>query len=143
MKLTKWNRPCVVVVGAALLAATTGCPFSSPPEAVLEGTWKLTTSQALNPPVTDWLLTFDKNGDLTEVKYTANAATVTWDRPRATTNVDGSDVSISGERSGGSLTFEGTLDSTNTVITGKLTSTLEVGSATITVDHGDATMTKQ
>ncbi len=145
MEWNKWNRLPLVLVGTALLVAMVGCPSPTPPpEAVLAGTWQLVPTEVLDPPLTSWLLTFDTDGNLTKVVYTfSDAATATWDNPPSATNVDGTSVYISVTNGANGLTFSGTLDSTNTVITGTVTATLAVGNAIVTIDHGPATLTKQ
>ena len=136
-----------VVAGGLVLATALlgGCPAATtPPEAVLAGTWQLVPSEQFTPPLSDWFLTFDSNGELTKVSYTfAGFATVTWNNPPAATTVNGSSVYISTTQSGNGLTFSGTLNSTNTVATGTLSSNLIVGGITISVNQGPATLTKQ
>jgi hypothetical protein len=145
MECRKWNRLPALVVGCALLLTMAGCPAPTPPpEAVLAGTWQLVPSQTFTPALTNWFLTFNSDGDLTQISYTfAGFATVTLNNPPSATNVNGSSVFISSTVSGNGLTFSGTLNSTNTVATGTLSSNLVVGGVTISVDQGPATLTKQ
>ena len=137
----------LIVTGLALTTVLlTGCPAPVPPpaEAVLAGTWRLEPGEQFTPPLSDWFLTFDSNGELTRVTYTfAGFATVTWNNPPAATTVNGSSVYISVSQSGNGLIFSGTLNSSNTVATGTLSSNLVVGGITISVSQGPATLTKQ
>ena len=141
-----WIRLPLLLAGTAMLACTFGCPAPTSPAAVMAGTWKVVPGETLVPPLQNWFLTFDSNGTLTQLSYTATTgATVTWSNPPSTTTVNGEAVSISISQAGKSLTFDGTLDSATapTVATGTLTSNLVYGGVTITVPQGSATLNKQ
>ncbi|MEW6252491.1 MAG: hypothetical protein AB1716_17785 [Planctomycetota bacterium] len=142
-----WIRVPLLFAATALLAANFGCPAPAPPpEAVLAGVWQMVPSQNFNPQLTNWFLTFDEDGELTQVSYTfAGAATVTWNNPPSATTVNGTAVFISVTQSGNGLTFDGTLNSATapTSATGTLNSNLVVGGVTITVNQGPATLNKQ
>lgn len=133
------------LAGIGLLLSLGGCFFSRPPpEAVLQGVWQLVPATQFTPPIENWLLTFNDDGELTQVSYQfAGLATVTWNNPNGATNVDGSSVYVSATQSGNGLTFSGTFNSDETVATGELTSNLIAGGLTISVTQGAATLTKQ
>lgn len=138
----KWSA--VALAGVVSLAAMPGCaPPPPPPEAVLSGTWLLVPQIQPNPSIENFTLTFDSDGDLTQVSYQIGTQTVTWDNPPAATNVDGSSVYIGITQGISTVAFNGTLNSDNTVATGNLTSTLSAGGITVETDNGPATMTKQ
>lgn len=137
------------IVALTVMIGVAGCPSPSTSKAVLEGTWLLSETNSPNPNLTQVLLTFDANGDLTTVTYVFNNATVTSTGAAltATTAVSGSTVTITstfGSSGNSSLDFTGTLNSTDTVITGTATFTVVVSnSTTITFPAGAATLTKQ
>ena len=114
-----------------------------PPEAVLAGTWLMTPVPQTVPPVENWRLTFDSDGNLTNITFTIVGVTTTWTNPSGATSVDGDSVYISSTDQGSGLTFTGTLNSDKNVIDGSLTSNIVVGGVTISLSQGPATMTKQ
>jgi len=139
----------VSATGALLLTALAGCGWmvTEPPEAVLEGTWEL-TNNVLDSGVTSLLLTFDKDGQMTEINYVYNNLTITIDSGsfvRSSTDVKGSNVSISASwGSGSTFFFEGTLNAAQTVVDGSTSYELEITPAiTISRPTGPATLTRQ
>lgn len=128
-----------------LIALLHGCGVTNPPEAILAGTWSLVPDNTPVPALTTLLLTFDSNGNWTQVQYQiGTSATVTKSISTGDTTVDGSDVTISATIGfGDTISFQGTLDSTNTVITGNITTILNSAGQTVTINNGPATMTKQ
>ncbi len=103
-----------IVVGAATLAVlSAGCTPVPPATAVLAGTWKLTTPSDVTN-LTELLLTFDSNGNLSNVTYKiGDKATITSPTPTATTAVAGQNVTISATFVGNSLSFSGVLNDTS------------------------------
>lgn len=139
------GRLLVLVAPLAAIRATC-IPDDQPPpppaEAVLAGTWAVAVEAA--PDLEQLTLTFDENGQLSSVVYkVSDNAEITVPSPTGTTSVSGKDVTIAGTFLGNSLEFEGTLNDTNTVITGTITTEITAGSAVITIDNGPATLTKQ
>jgi hypothetical protein len=133
--------------GLALVASVcllSGCGILFPQEpSVLEGVWQLQVAD--NTDLGPSYLTFDSKGDLVliTVENSQDVTTVVPD-PQATVTVDGSDVTISAPSLlAGSLTFTGSLNGDNTVITGEVTTTITVGNLVIIEDKGAATLTKQ
>jgi hypothetical protein len=139
-----FSRRRALLLVVPLLALMHGCA-SPPPEAILAGTWSLVPTNATIPALTTLLLTFDSNGNWTQVQYQIGSnATVTRSITTGDTTVNGSDVTISSSLGfGDTVSFAGTLDSTNTVITGNITTILNSSGQTITINNGPATMTKQ
>jgi hypothetical protein len=130
------------VAPLAVLPIGCGGTFPPPAEAILAGTWALTTPSTV--ALTQLLLTFDGNGDLTTVTYEVGGGiTITDSSPSSTTRVDGKSVTISTEFFGNTLAFEGTLNDTDTVIDGSFTTRIAMGSIVITIDNGPGTLTKQ
>ena len=125
------------------LAMTMGCLSVFPPkEAVLAGSWMLaaTSQEGLSPTT----LTFDTQGRLTQVTIqTSSTVQVLPLILSSSTNVDDQDVTIDADMLlFGTLRFNGTLDTDQKVITGKLTTNLNLGLATVIIDNGAATLTK-
>lgn len=144
------SRRCrsVLLISASVLATgIVGCiNLTPPPESVLEGTWELVPNVPFNPQLEHLYLTFDENGDVSQVKYTfVDLTTVTWGYPPGSVSVDGTQVHISFTKSGNGLTFDGTLDSETAPKTaaGSLTSNLIFGDVHISVSKGEATLVKQ
>ena len=139
----KWTMGIALFVPVAALVNGCASP-SKPPEAVLAGTWSLVPANATTPALSELLLTFDSNGNLTQTQYQVGSnAVVTTPIIGGDTTVNGSDVTISVGFLGNTLSFAGTLNSTNDLATGNLTTVITVGLSTVTIDNGAATMTKQ
>jgi hypothetical protein len=130
----------VVISLAGLLVA--GCPSPTPPpEAILAGTWELTTEETTELEQT--LLTFDANGNLDKVVYQIGNITFTDNNPRGSTTVNGQTVTIDATFAGSGQIFNGTLNADNTVITGTSGTVIRFGNLTIDIDNGAVTLTKQ
>lgn len=146
MRATR-NRSVVLIASSVLLVGIFGCPeLAPPPEAVLEGTWELVPTISFGPQLEHLYLTFDSDGDLSQVKYTfVDLTTVTWDYPPGSVSVDGDQVHISSTQSGNGLTFDGTLDSATdpTKADGEVTANLNVRSVHFSVSQGEARLVKQ
>lgn len=138
-------RPAQLLLFAAplvLLSLICGCP-SNQPEAVLEGTWRVATTTA-DPDLTQLLITFDVQGDPTQITYTiGTAAAVTVPFPGGSSDVDGSDVEITATWAGNSSVFTGTLSADTNTITGNLTTYILTNGILIQINNRPATMTRQ
>lgn len=137
-------RLSLLIATSVVLAGAVGCWPT--PSSVLEGTWRLVLDEASNSPVTEYYLTFDADGKLTEVSYTvADNATVTWDDPPASVSVNGDVVTIAATQGGNGLVFEGTLDSAQepTSAEGTLTLNIVLGGVTVSLDRGQASLTRE
>ena len=118
----------------------TGC--APPPEAVLEGAWKLTPDD--DTGLSETLLTFDQKGKLSAITFKLDALTITYDKVLCTkTTVDGAAVTIDTTFLASSLIFNGTLNSDQTIIAGTVTMRIQISSLNISIDEGSATLTKQ
>lgn len=122
-----------------------GCPAPAPapplPEAILAGTWRLTTDNVTNLPGTT--VVFDANGNLTSVTYVAADTTITQTPISGSTVVNGSVVAISQTFPNGSrMEFAGTLNTTATQIQGSLVLTINQGLFNIFIDNEPATLTR-
>ncbi len=148
MSRRKRERVRVLIGGALLLVAATGCPFVIPPvpESVLQGTWEL-TGEVVSPDVTDFLITFDKDGQISRITYkfkSITTITIDSDSLRSSSNVNGDDVSITATWGGSTFFFEGTLNSAQNQIDGTTGYRLVVSeSITVEIPTGPATLTKQ
>lgn len=131
-----------VVLTAAVSTLAGCCGFGVPEGSVLEGVWQLDVEDDTNLGPTT--LTFDSRGNLTQVSIQSSAAvTAVVTDPDADVTVSGSTVTIEVPRLlDGELTFVGTLNSDNTVVTGELTTSVTVGDLLILVDEGAATLTR-
>jgi hypothetical protein len=128
---------------AGLMLTNVGCPPPPPPaEAVLAGTWTLTTQASTNPDLTQVLLNFDDNGELVSVTSIFLNAQATRTLTSTSTTVDGSNVAVSSTTAGFTLNFTGTLNAAGDVITGNASWALTIGNTTITAQAGPATLTK-
>lgn len=132
-----------------LLAALPGCTITvaPPPEAVLEGTWLL-TGDVIAPDVSEFLITFDSDGEITRISYTyANSITVTSNDPDfidSDSTVDGDAVTINVTwLFVNNLVLTGTLDAAQDQITGEASFRLNIGSIEIEAPLGDAVLTRQ
>jgi hypothetical protein len=131
----------LIVLSVASLTGLLGGCVPVPPEAVLAGTWSVTAEDS--PDLKELVFTFDSNGNLSNVTYQVGSnASISVPAPESTTEVNGSSVTISSTFLNNSVVFEGTMNSTNTVITGTLTTQITVGGLIITIDNGAATLTK-
>jgi hypothetical protein len=138
------SRFAASAVAIALLPLC-GCHLGDTgnPDAVLEGTWEM-TGEALGNNVTDFLITFDDNGDITEVQYMVGAVQVEFTDIDSTTTVDGSSVSINASWGGPSqFIFDGTLNDSQDVIDGDVSYSLTTDGVNINAPVGPATLTKQ
>jgi len=138
------SHGCIVFAGILAVGLTTlvGCAPTPPPEAVLEGTWEMTTTESTD--LTQLLLTFDAQGELSRITYQLDGGTILIaTSPTAATNVDGDDVSISVTFSSNALVFNGQLNNAKTVITGTTTTYITVGLFVVQINNGPAVLTKQ
>jgi hypothetical protein len=145
----KQERITALIGGALLLVAATGCPIIIPPlpEAVLQGTWEL-TGDLVSPQVSDFLITFDRDGQITRMTYVfggITTVTISGADLRSSSNVNGDNVSITATwGSGSTLFFQGTLNNAKNQITGSTGYRLVISeSITIEIPTGPATLTKQ
>lgn len=132
----------------AALVPLCGCPFNffgNNSTSFLNGTWQI-TGAAVSSEVTNFLVTFNSSGDITEVRYTYNNATVTIEGNAIAgdAEVDGSDVNITADWGGNStLFFDGTVNDSQDVMTGSLSYSIVIGAVTIQSPPAAATLTKQ
>jgi len=143
----KRNRSILLIAGSVLPAGIFGCPqVLPPPEAAMEGTWEVIPDDTVDPRLTDWILTFNANGELTQVTYTlVGGETVRWNDPQGSTDVDEDQVHISVAFGPNGFTFDGTLDSvkTPTMATGVVGTTVTIGGIEISEPEAEATLVKQ
>lgn len=146
--MSKRSSGIALIIPLALLTAITGCPtpLPPPPEAVLSGTWEL-TGDVVAPEVSNFLLTFDQNGNITRMSYQFNNFTVTADDPSfidSNATVSGSDVNIVATwLTVNNLVLDGTMNSALTQITGTASYRLVIGGVTVEVPAGAAQLAKR
>jgi hypothetical protein len=145
--IAKQYHLLLFIACSVLPSGMSGCvPILPPPEAALEGTWEVIPEDTVDPRLTDWFLTFDSQGRLTEVEYTfVGGDTATWHNPSGSTEVDEDQVHISVTFLTNGFTFDGTLDSTKepTIATGVVTVTARIGDIEISEEEAEATLAKQ
>jgi len=143
MKKSVW-----AAVAVAALIPLCGCPFNFGGDSdteFLDGTWEI-TGAAVASDVTNFLVTFNSSGDITEVQYTFGDSTITiqGNAIAGDAEVDGSDVTITADWGGNStLQFDGTVNDDQNVMTGNLSYTIVIGAVTIDSPPAAATLTKQ
>jgi hypothetical protein len=135
MKKSVW-----AAVAVAALIPLCGCPFNfggGSDTEFLDGTWEI-TGAAVASDVTNFLVTFNSSGDITEVQYTFGDSTITiqGNAIAGDADVDGSDVTIT-------LQFDGTVNDDQNVMTGNLSYSIVIGAVTIESPPAAATLTKQ
>jgi len=139
------NRSSTVLIAASvLLSGISGCCAIRTPESALEGTWELVVSNPL-PHLTKTTMTFDCSGHMTQVSYTIDENTITWNSPSSDVSVAGDQVHVSATQGLAGFTFDGTLDSTSAPAraSGKLDLNLNFGPVSLSLNQGDATLVKQ
>lgn len=139
-----WRLAACGSLAALVAFSTGGCPIVDPtdlPEAVLQGTWKLTTDQS--DDLSETFLIFDARGDLSRVEYKVGSVTFTDNSPVGRSDVDGKNVTIDATFAGSGQVFRGTLNDDNTVIEGSAGTTIKFGSIEIDVDNGAVRLEKQ
>ena len=108
----------------------------------LAGSWVVTVDNA--PDLKTLVLTFDRNGGIESIQYQVGPnAVITVPSPVGRTNVDGDSVVISATFNNNTLSFSGTFNETETLISGNLTTLISFGGTVVTIDNGPATLTKQ
>jgi hypothetical protein len=123
-----------------------GCPggITENPAAVLEGTWQVTLAEPGDLEGFDIEVTFDADGQVTLVTAESpDGGTASLDvDDSATTEVDGSDVTITIPAAGGERVVQGTLSEDENTITGSLSRELELpsGDLDITLPESDLTL---
>jgi hypothetical protein len=118
----------LVLTGISVLVFS-GCAAAPPPEAVMSGTWKLTTDQPSALPTT--YLTFDSNGNLTQIQFVTSKGTITQSNLNSTTLVNGSTVTISATFGVSTVSFNGTLNSVDPFATGFLSTALNLSNGIV------------
>jgi len=140
--MKKWIEGFLFVA----MFAIAGCPPPSNSAAVLEGTWKAVFDEPGDLELFEIQLTFDSNGDLTQIKATApEGGTATLDTSdTSTSEVDGDQVTITVPIAAGTRVFEGTLSEDENSIDGSLSNELDLsgGDLDVTLPGGDLTLTR-
>lgn len=105
-----------------------GCPGTTPnPAEVLAGTWQLTFDEPGDLEGFDIQLTFDADGQLTEINAEGpEGGTASLEVDNASTDVDGDEVTITIPAEGGNRIISGTLSEDENTITGELSAELEL-----------------
>ena len=129
----------------SLACLGTTCSTTTNSADVLEGTWQVVFDQPGDLEGFDIQATFDSDGLLTEITATGpTGATGSLTVADTTTSeVDGSDVTITIPRAGGTTIFEGTLSDDENSIPGSLSRELQLPSGNaVTLPSGDLTLTR-
>jgi hypothetical protein len=91
----------------------------------------------------EMFLILDGNGNLTEIQFIIEGATVSVKDLTGSTTLDGSQITITQEFGTSSIQFVGTLDGTNTVATGDLSVVLDLDSVQVNLPNTPAILWKQ
>lgn len=125
----------------ASLGLVVACPVvpASGPEAVLQGTWRITPADLGEFEGLTYEARFNSSGDLVEITGThpEDGATPSPAIDNATTTVDGNFVTISIPRPTGTSVFDGTLSDDQNTITGSITDEIDLGDLEVTLPGGD------
>ena len=138
-------RLSLYAVLLGVVVGFTGCVPAEPgPEAILEGVWLL-ESDDQPQEVSDFLVTFNSFGQVTRVEFMFEDSEVVIEPQnlQSSADVEGNDVTITVSWGVNNVTFEGTLNADQTVITGTSTLRITVGGITVTQPAVDAVLTKQ
>lgn len=141
------HRSILLCGAVSFLLTLGGCPdFEDPGVHILRGTWLL-TGNVVSDEVSDFRLTFDHDGRITQISYVYNGATVTIRDSRFIQNssdVDGDDVTILVNwLAVNNLSFRGTLSADQGEIVGTTSYSIQIGALEISVPTGPATLTRQ
>lgn len=123
------------ILSLAILT-TAGCNIFAPPAAaVLEGSWTAVFDEPGDLEGIDIVLTFDSNGQLVSIEAESeDGGTANLDVDNSsTTEVDGSNVTVSIPVAGGTTVFEGTLSEDQNTIEGSLSQELELPSGDLDI----------
>jgi hypothetical protein len=126
---------CVVVCGCNILVPPDN------PAAVLEGTWSLTPEDPGEFELWTYQARFDDNGNLVELSGTRpeDGATASLTVDAATTQLDGTNVTITVPNLAGARVFEGTLSADQNTMTGSITDEIDLGDLEATLPGGELT----
>ncbi len=147
----KAGKMGAIVLMMVLVLLGGGCAAPPPPPAaILTGTWLLTTDEPSDFPGA--ILTFDEFGQLFDLQFLAPDQPIGGDQVLVdvdqtlligTVTVNGSEVTIFETFEENSFNFVGTLDTTNTIITGNLTTALNSTDLDLFLNGIPATMQRQ
>ncbi len=140
------RRQLIAWLAPLLLVPLSGCPIPTPIASVLEGTWEL-TGDVVSPELSNFLITFDRNGEITRLQYQVDAFTVTADDPGfidGNSSVNSTDINIVVTwLAVNNLVFDGLLNDAQTQIVGTASYQLRLGSITVEAPAGNAVLTKR
>jgi hypothetical protein len=127
--------PCIALLSIA------GCPPRVvDPRVALAGVWEFVSDE---PQLGETLLTFDRNGDLTQITYVVGGVTFTPTTFAGTTDVDADkNVSVSATFGVSTFAFFGTINEGLDQIIGTTSFNLATGTGALTVNTGNATMNR-
>ncbi len=129
---------CSIVVIAVSLAVT-GC--GTPAETILAGVWTVTPADPGDFGDWDYEATFNSSGRLVELSAESpDGATVELEIDNATSQVSGSDVTVTIPAAAGTRVFEGTLSTDQNTLTGSLTQEIDLGDLEATLPGGELTL---
>ncbi len=121
------------------------CPGTTNPAAVLEGDWLLIFDEPGDAKGWEIVTTFDADGQLQEIAATGPAgetASLTVG-DTTTSTVDGSAVTVTIPRAGGTVVYEGNLSDDENSIDGSLSRELELPSGNgLTLPGSDLTLNR-
>ncbi|UCE58437.1 MAG: hypothetical protein JSU63_13455 [Phycisphaerales bacterium] len=124
-----------------LSLSLTGCAIFTPVETVLAGSWTITPSDPGDFADWDYEATFNASGRLTELSAAGpDEASVALDVENATSEVNGSDVTITIPTAAGTRVFEGTLSADQNTLTGTMSLEIDLEDLEVSLPGGELTL---
>ena len=131
---------CSVAV-VALSLSVAGCGIFTPAESILAGVWTITPADPGDFGEWDYEATFNSSGRLVELSAeNAEGATAELEIDNATSQVSGSNVTVTIPAAAGTRVFEGTLSADQNTITGSLTQEIDLEDLEVSVPGGELTL---
>ena len=131
---------CSISVVAVSLSVA-GCGIFTPAESVMAGVWTITPADPGDFGDWNYEATFNSNGRLVELSAeNSDGATVELEIDNATSQVSGSDVTVTIPAAAGTRVFEGTLSADQNTVTGSLTQEIDLGDLEATLPGGELTL---
>ena len=131
---------CSTAVIAVSLSVA-GCGIFTPAESILAGVWTVTPADPGDFGDWDYEATFNSSGRLVELSAESpDGAMAELEIDNATSQVSGSDVTVTIPNAAGTRVFEGTLSADQYTLTGSLTQEIDLGDLEASLPGGELTL---
>ena len=118
-----------------------GCGIFTPAESILAGAWTITPADPGDFGDWNYEATFNSSGRLVELSAeNAEGATAELEIDNATSQVSGSNVTVTIPAAAGTRVFEGTLSADQNTITGSLTQEIDLEDLEVSLPGGELTL---